>query len=316
MRGFFANPLASGLLATLLLAIPMFIPLLAFIQLLAPLPILVTSLLAGVAVGLQAAVIPLVAGILFTEEPLQTVVLMLYFNGFPLLAAWLVRGGWTSRQCIGLALLLVLAVLLVGTLGATLWGLDLPTEITQRINLYRDQVVAEGGDALGANPTARADFQQAVHLYAEMMAQFLPSVLLSIWFLIQTVNLTLARRVLAKLGQPLPETGSLTEGRLPHGLIWFFIAAVLCTMGSGNLAYLGANLLMFLTIPYALQGMAVAGAVFSRIGLPTPLRVAFWISLVLFKSLMLTIIVVGILDTWFDFRRLLSPREGSSPSTR
>ncbi|MBF0609764.1 MAG: DUF2232 domain-containing protein [Magnetococcales bacterium] len=311
-----ANPLAAGFLATLLLAVPLLFPVLALLQLLAPLPILAIALLVGLDAGLQAALAPVIAAFFFTEELSHAAMVGGYFYAFPMLAAWLLRGGWTIRHCTLLALSLVVLLMVVATGFLSLTGVDLAVDVASRIHHYRDQVVAEGASLLAGNPAGLVSFQEAVHFYAEVMGRFLPAIMLSIWFIIQVVNLALVKNLLARLQQPLADTQILAELRLPFGLIWLFIAAVGMTMSSGNLAYLGSNLLMFLTIPYALQGMAICSAFFRRMGVPTPLRLAFWAALVMFKSLMLTIIVLGILDTWFNFRRHLSLPQGSSPSTR
>jgi uncharacterized protein YybS (DUF2232 family) len=70
-----------------------------------------------------------------------------------------------------------------------------------------------------------------------------------------------------------------------------------------SMRVISLNLLLVLGVLYFCQGVAVVAAWFNRLGLPRILRVIGY-PLMFLNPLFFLIITLGVLDLWFDFRRL------------
>jgi hypothetical protein len=114
----------------------------------------------------------------------------------------------------------------------------------------------------------------------------------------------------------LPPRGELRLGLLPAWAVIVALAARLLPGAPDALAVWADNVLIFMALPYLVVGLAVAGVAVRGLRVsPLPLVLV----LVLLPHVAVGLLAVGgLLDTWFDFRAMITARiarkrdEGSS----
>lgn len=158
--------------------------------------------------------------------------------------------------------------------------------------------VDEGGQTLSAIIDAVLRVQPAIEM----------ATLLLTFVVAYRVSQGLALRLGLLLPAPLP----LALWRPWEELIWVLIAALgLSLLGDGLLADLGLNLIVLMGIIYGVQGLAVLRFFAQRQRVPLLVELLFYIGLFFVAGLAFLLLAgLGLLDTWFDWRRLrLTPAE-------
>ena len=153
-------------------------------------------------------------------------------------------------------------------------------------------VVEEGGQTLNAIIDAVLRVQPAIEM----------ATLLLTFVVAYRVSQGLALRLGLLLPPPLP----LALWRPWEELIWVLIAALgLSLLGDGLLADLGLNLIVLMGIIYGVQGLAVLRFFAQRQRVPLLVELLFYIGLFFVAGLAVLLLAgLGLLDTWFDWRRL------------
>ncbi len=152
--------------------------------------------------------------------------------------------------------------------------------------------VEEGGQTLSAIIDAVLRVQPAIEM----------ATLLLTFVVAYRVSQGLALRLGLLLPAPLP----LALWRPWEELIWVLIAALgLSLLGDGLLADLGLNLIVLMGIIYGVQGLAVLRFFAQRQRVPLLVELLFYIGLFFVAGLAFLLLAgLGLLDTWFDWRRL------------
>ena len=104
----------------------------------------------------------------------------------------------------------------------------------------------------------------------------------------------------------LPPAIPVRFWRLWDALIWVLIAGLALVLGTQGLsAELGLNLVVVTGTLYAIQGLALVRFCCWRLGVSRWLEGFLYLTLALTAGLsVLVLVVLGLLDTWFDWRRL------------
>jgi hypothetical protein len=164
-------------------------------------------------------------------------------------------------------------------------------------------LVAEVIDRLARHPVADRD--QA----AELVAMVIPGIVAASWMIMLVANATLAQGVLARFGvnwRPSPDLAGLS---LP---IWIPIALGLAAAAvayGGTLRFIGINMLITLSVPFCLAGLAVLHAVARHMSHPVIALVGFYTLATVFGWPFLAVAVLGLLESWLGLRqRLATPR--------
>jgi uncharacterized protein YybS (DUF2232 family) len=93
--------------------------------------------------------------------------------------------------------------------------------------------------------------------------------------------------------------------QLPDRLIWLGIgSAVLTFTLSGAVRDIAVNLLIVLSVVYCFQGFAVCVFFMNRWKVPLLIRSFIYVMIVFQSFGTLLLLVAGVADTWFDFRKL------------
>jgi len=153
-----------------------------------------------------------------------------------------------------------------------------------------------------------ARMTEGVHRFAEMQALLYPALL----GLASLAGLGIAwwafHRLVAHETRPL---GSLRELRFRDELVWALIVGLLLIIAPlGELASrLGYNVVAFMGTLYALRGFAVLLVVFGLRGVGS---LVFTLAAVIFPPVIPATLLVGVTDTWLDWRaRRAAARPGS-----
>ena len=118
--------------------------------------------------------------------------------------------------------------------------------------------------------------------------------------------------VAGRMSRFLPAALPLRFWRLWDELVWVLVGGLaLGLMGRGLVADLAMNLLIVMLILYAVQGVALVRYYFWRLGIFWMAEMLFYVVLLFTSGVAAFFLAgLGLLDTWFDWRRLRS----SSPS--
>ncbi|MCY3792314.1 MAG: DUF2232 domain-containing protein [Gemmatimonadetes bacterium] len=133
-----------------------------------------------------------------------------------------------------------------------------------------------------------------------------PAIEMATLLLTFVVAYRLSQGLALRLGLSLPAPLPLSLWRPWEELIWVLIAALgLSLLGDGLLADLGLNLIVLMGIIYGVQGVAVLRFFAQRQRVPPLVELLFYIGLFFVVGLAFLLLAgLGLLDTWFDWRRL------------
>ncbi len=273
---------------------------------LVPLPVL----LAGRRLGDRAALLLALAGVLAILAPkpgLSTLWMNLGFLGLLLigfLLSALQQRGLAAPSAILLTVLILSGLALLSVLAqAAYQGVNPQALLAQRgaeIMGSVHRMVGKGGGA-GAAGTPLMPGIPAAELEA-LIKRLLPALVVTNTGMVAWLNVVLARHI----------SGPASEQSEPPLYLWAVPEwLIFVALGAGfvqlvplaEVRSVGLNVLLILAVLYFCQGLAVAAFWFRRLGLPRLLRI-FGYLLVFLNPLFLVTITLGVLDLWFDFRRL------------
>ncbi|MBF0136549.1 MAG: YybS family protein [Magnetococcus sp. DMHC-1] len=309
MNKILATPGGSGLLAGFCWLSPLFLPLLAPLQLLVPLPLLLTALRQGERYGWLASSIPLFLATLLTGNVLGSCIAYLFLCGIPLLLAGLLYRGWKVSQGLILTFLMAAVLMFLVLTILSLLNFDMVTTLERsldhRIEPTRELLLNTITKSEGMNPRNVALFKEELQQMIHLMARIFPVLGLGGWFLVLSGNLLATRQLLLRNQDPFQTAQEdLTTFRAPFFLVWpLIISTTLAIFSTGNGRFLGLNLGLFLAIPSLFQGLAVVQWSFRKYGVSTFMQGFFYVILLLWIQVILLVTVLGLLDNWFDFRK-------------
>ena len=132
-----------------------------------------------------------------------------------------------------------------------------------------------------------------------------PSVALVGTFFLVWVNILEGKWLFRIRGMWYPSFGDLSRWKILDKTVWLVVIAGVCVLiPLETVRIVGLNMLIILVFIYMLQGLAIMSFFFQRKNVPAFLR-AFGYFLVFAQQFLLLIVaVVGLIDTWVDFRKL------------
>ena len=161
---------------------------------------------------------------------------------------------------------------------------------------------------------------------SEVSLRLQPAAVCVFWLGLLTLSAMALRKWLVSKGQA-KRTLPLSQWQAPYFLIWALLIplAVLLLdqrhwLGDVEtwISDLSQNLALVILSVYLFQGMMVVLQKTARLGLPKPAAILLVVSALLAalvpmgRGLGLAFLALGILDTWFDFRKLAAPKTGDS----
>lgn len=306
------SPIFAGSTAALFLIFPLGqIYLLFPLQLLVPLPIYLVAMRLGIKEGVMAGLVPIIfcLGIL-GQLALPLIATYLVMIWFPLLAAWLTRGGWRPIQVLGSGYFLALIVLFLFLLWSALTGNGMMEAIFDHMMESKKSIISTMAQSNEVDAKVIVEMEQGLDEAFRLFSRLFPALFLMSWFMVQVANLLLVRYLSNRWQMQLIPKQDLDELRIPFILVWPLIAfALLAFATSGSTEQFGLNLVLFLAIPYFFQGMSVVSKGFLHYKVTVFVRTVFYMVLIMWSAMIFMVTVLGLLDTWANFRNRLISRE-------
>ncbi len=292
-------------IAVLLLFLPLALPgMEIFGQLVFPGLIACSLGLLSMGMALTGLVIILAAGSALTIIMGHTMGLGWLFQAAGLAAVLIIAKGknWAGTQTLVAGLALLTFVFLISlTLGTGTGLSEAYHKLVGSISQDFDRGLAAYKEG---SPFDAAALDAWFAEFKNLVIRLLPG-LLSIVFLFSALtNMMTARICFRKRWHYSPFGPDFTDWRFPEGLIWGVIAGGgISLFGYGIWKQAGDNLLLFLGAVYFLQGLAIMGYLFRHLKVPVYLKWFTYILLGIQWYGLLGISILGLLDTWFDFRK-------------
>ena len=138
------------------------------------------------------------------------------------------------------------------------------------------------------------------------LAAIFPGALGTSWIIMIAANATLAQRLVTKLGKNLRPTPSHRGLTLPDWISWFVVgSASLALIGSGDLEYMGRNLVMIMATPFFFVGLAIIHSVARYVNFPMAMLLGTYLALLMSSWAAVVVAGVGIVEQWYNLRQRL-----------
>jgi hypothetical protein len=163
-------------------------------------------------------------------------------------------------------------------------------------------VIGEVLDRLSRRPVPNRD------QVAETVAMVIPGIVAASWMMMLVVNAALAQGLLARFGRNWRPSPDLAALGLPLWMpIVLGIAAAAILVG-GSLSFVGINMMIAMSVPFCLAGLAVLHAAARRLTHPVLALISFYAVAAVFGWPFLAVAILGLLESWLGLRhRLASP---------
>jgi len=163
-------------------------------------------------------------------------------------------------------------------------------------------VIARALDRLSASGVPDRD------RVAATLAGLIPGIAAASWMVMAIINGALAQGLLARFGLAWRPSPDLAQLGLPRWLTLALGVAVLATLLGDSWRFLGINLIIALSVPFCLGGLAVLHAAVRRLPHPGIALVAFYTLAGMFGWPLLVAAALGLVEAWLGLRRRLAPQ--------
>jgi uncharacterized protein YybS (DUF2232 family) len=295
--------LGAALFSALLYGVALRLPLLVFLGLLAPFPLLVSRLRAGFTGGVLGVVTAAaVLGAVWSPAPALAYVLLVV--PLFLITESMARGRGMVRGCVW-AFVVLTAELSTALVFANPQMESAALGVFERMRspefldgLREGGMAAEQVDAWVAQATASHDILQVVYPAAYVVGAAF----------VVLLNGGLLRLYLLRRDPGWLEAGEFEDLRWPFVLTVAFVASGAAVL-SPPLRHAAYNVLLVLAFFFAVQGLAVVGYYVQRLAAPPFLRIAVLLLVLVNPWVGQILALVGLFDIWFDFRKWALPPE-------
>jgi len=281
--------------------------------LLAPLPIMLLVIRWGLRIAVLASIIAAAALFQFAG-PLSAVSAVAMFAPLGLTLGWGVRRGLAAQWTIltGSVAFLFASIVMIAGVGGALMHQDVMGEfITSQVKGM--QMAMDLQKRIGAPASQVEEMQKLITMMPQFLRTALPVALAFGALLWAYLCYTLARSVLRRVGHPLPGVPPIVTWRLPATvstvMLWAGAVFSLVAIREPRLAGAALDAMLVNLFVFGFQGALVGITWANRRGYPAFIQALFGFTLLGAGILpMLGLAVLGMLDTWWDLRRLL-PRD-------
>src|SRR5205814_10480157 len=140
------------------------------------------------------------------------------------------------------------------------------------------------------------------------LAALIPGVAAASWMVMAVINGALAQGLLARFGLAWRPSPDLAQLGLPRWLTAALGLAAAATLVGGTWRFLGINLIIALSVPFCLGGLAVLHAAVRRLPHPVSALIAFYTLAAMFGWPLLAAMLLGLFEAWLGLRRRLAPQ--------
>jgi uncharacterized protein YybS (DUF2232 family) len=284
--------------------------------LLSPLPIMLLVIRWGMRIAVLACVIAAFALLQFTG-PLNAASAVAMFAPLGLALGWGVRRSLSAQWTIlaGSVAFLIATVAMLAAASGLMHQDVMGDFITAQI---KGMQMAMGlQQRLGAPPEQITQMRQALQVLPGFLRSAVPVALGLGALLWSYLCYKVARSVLRRVGYPLPEVPPILTWRLSApiaaAMLWTGALASLAAMRAPNLGSVALDAMLVNLFVFGFQGVLVGVTWAKRRGYPAFVQILFGVMLLGTGMLPLFgLAILGMLDTWWDVRRL-TPRAAAQP---
>ncbi len=141
---------------------------------------------------------------------------------------------------------------------------------------------------------------------------FFPGILFCMFIATSFANIMLARWSLHRRSDIQALKDGFATWHFPESLVWgIILAGAVCLFGKGQFKVAADNVLLGLCGLYSIQGLAIISHYFSWFKLPAVVRGIFYLLILIQWYGLIFIALLGIFDTWFDFRSRIESDAGT-----
>ena len=137
----------------------------------------------------------------------------------------------------------------------------------------------------------------------DLLAMIIPGIVVASWMMMTLTNGGLAQGLLTRFGVGWRPSPALAALELPTWFLVLLLLAATATGLGGMMRFVGVNVIIILTVPFCLAGLAVLHTIARRFSRPAVPLVAVYVLTGLFGWPLLVVIFLGLLDTSFRLRR-------------
>lgn len=212
---------------------------------------------------------------------------------------------WTATSILfAVALTTALTMGLIAISYGLFFKANFVTEMTNMLN-ESQKISTNMYKQLNIPKEELARQEEVFKIAIQFFISALPAILSASAILMAFLNYVVAGKLLCRLGYTVPPLPIFSEWRAPWVMSWGYIGAILALLAGQSIPIwkqVGMNLLFVFSFWYMLQGLANISFYLQRTSLPRPVRGLMMGGAVFLMGNFLSI--VGLLDTWFDFRKL------------
>jgi len=296
-------------LTVLLSVMGIYLPIIgAFISFTWPVPIIILGLRHGLKWSLLAtAVSGLILALLVT--PMQALALVLGFGLLGIVLGEAIRRDLSVGKIIGIGAVASLfsKVLLFGV-GSLILGVNSFTENFTMIQKSMDQVLTMYTQ-MGMDKNQLATMRESLHNVVELMKIIFPALLVVASILDTFLNYLISQLILKRLGYPAKKVPPFAEWRLPMWVAGGFVIGIIFLIVGQHykiegLTTIGLNLQYFSSMLFLIQGFSVASYYLRKFKVVGLVKWLIFIMLFITPFLVGILVWVGLLDIFFNYRRL------------
>lgn len=187
-------------------------------------------------------------------------------------------------------------------------GIDqLDQSINQTLSFYEN---------MGLNPEQMEDIKDSLVQTLELLKLAFPAMLVVASVFDTFINYWVAGKILKRLGYYLQPFIPFYEWRASKSFFWSYAFGMLILLLNSKyelavLERIGVNIQLLFSIIFLITGLAAVSYILHRYKVKSFLRWIVYIIIFIQPFLSLTVTWVGILDVWFDFRKLLFTQDNN-----
>lgn len=199
--------------------------------------------------------------------------------------------------------------LLTGLFYAARFGINPYQDILTGLDKGFEQTLAHYQSKAELPPETTKELTATVEMLRRFFAKVFPAIIATSIITTVWMNLVAGHWLLQKMHPALARWPSLKAWRLPEHLIWLTIAAgIALVIDKEPFSVVGLNACFVLGLLYFMQGLAILSHFLARWSMPRFFKGALYALLVIQLYGLVFLALIGLADTWFDFRKITPPK--------
>lgn len=202
----------------------------------------------------------------------------------------------------GAAVLAGCWAVLIAALGVTT-GISPYSSLIETLNTGIGETLSHYRQSGALEPDAMMVLESTLYQMKVVLPIIMPAIFFCCSLFTTWVTMVLGNRLAAKLCN-LEVWPQYRFWQLPEKLIWLAIGCAVPALIPGLPRNIAVNLLIVLSLVYCFQGFALCVFFMNKWRVPPLFRSLIYVMIVLQSFGTLVLLIIGVADVWFDFRKL------------